>query len=152
MDRSHIAAIVERALGQLIAEQPALFDLDVTERALSHHLAIYLAAIVPGGYDVDVEYNRHGAVPKRLNLPPRDALDRELRATTVFPDILVHNRSTDKDNLLVLELKKPGESLEYDELKLRAFRDQLGYEHTAHVIVGRDARGQIIREVIWSDG
>ena len=136
----------------MIAGQPSLLKLDVTERALSHHLAIYLAANVPAGYDVDVEYNRHGAVPKRLNLPPRDALDRELRATTVFPDILIHKRSTDEDNLLVLELKKPGESLEYDELKLRAFREQLGYQHTAHVVVGKDAKGQIIRDVVWRDG
>ena len=139
-------------MGQLIEEQATLLDLDVTERALSHHLAIYLSEIVPDGYDVDVEYNRHGATPKRLNLPPRNALDRELRATTVFPDILVHKRNTDEDNLLVLELKKPGEALEYDELKLRAFRHELGYRHTAHIIVGRDTSGQIVREIIWRDG
>src|SRR5712691_11317529 len=127
MDRNEVNTILERALTRLIDEQSALLDLEVTERSLSHHLAIYLSELVPNGYDVDVEYNRHGAVPKRLNLPPRDALDRELRATTVFPDILVHKRNTDKYNLLVLELKKPGEPLDYDELKLRAFREQLGY-------------------------
>ncbi len=134
----------------LIAEQPALLDLDVTERALSHHLAGYIAQLVPPEYDVDVEYNRHGGDPKRLNLPPRRARDRELRATTVFPDILVHKRNTDDHNLLVLEMKKPGENMEYDGLKLHAFRNELGYRHTAHVVIGRE-KGDTVREIIWVD-
>ena len=151
MNREEISAVIEKALDQLIAEQPTLLDLNVTERALSHYLAIYIAPLVPPGYDVNIEYNRHGGDPKRLNLPPRDALDRELRATTVFPDILVHKRNTDKENLLVLEMKKPGEDMAYDEIKLRAFRNQLGYLHGAHIVIGR-SNGSIIRNVIWVDG
>ena len=151
MDRTSVAAIVDTALCRLIEEQPELLELGVTERALSHHLARYLAHLVPAGYDVDVEYNRHGEDPKRLNLPPRRALDRELRATTVFPDILIHKRNTDERNLLVLEMKKPGEGLEYDEIKLRAFRAELGYTHAAHIILGKD-NGHVIRSVIWIDG
>ncbi len=102
MDRSEISAIVEKAIDRFVEEQSALLDLDVTERALSHHLAICLAALVPGTYDVDVEHNRHFDDPKRVWLPPRKVLDRELRATTVSPDIIVHQRNTDKNNLLVL--------------------------------------------------
>jgi hypothetical protein len=150
MDRAEISTVVERALDALIAEQPALLELDVTERALSHHLALYISRLVPAEYDVDVEYNRHGVDPKRLELPPRNALDRELRATTVFPDILVHKRNTDDHNLLVLEMKKPGEDMEYDGLKLRAFRRELRYRHTAHVVLGRN-NGDTVREIIWVD-
>jgi hypothetical protein len=150
MDRAEISAVVDEALDSLITEQPALLDLDVTERALSHHLALYISRLVPAEYDVDVEYNRHGVDPKRLELPPRDALDRELRATTVFPDILVHKRNADDHNLLVLEMKKPGEDMEYDKLKLRAFRRELGYRHTAHVVLGRN-NGDTVREIIWVD-
>lgn len=151
MNRTSVAAIVDTALSRLIKEQPELLELGVTERALSHHLACYLAHLVPVGYDVDVEYNRHGEDPKRLSLPPRHALDRELRATTVFPDIVIHMRNTDKRNLLVLEMKKPGEGLEYDELKLKAFRTELGYVHAAHIILGKD-NGTVIRSVVWVDG
>jgi hypothetical protein len=100
---------------------------------------------------VDVEYNRHIDDPKRLQLPRRDALDDEVRATTVFPDIVVHLRGTDDHNLLVLEVKKPGESLEYDERKLRAFREELSYHHAAHVILGRNVNDDLVREVIWID-
>ena len=52
----------------------------------------------------------------------------------------------------MLELKKPSENLDYDQLKLAAFRNELGYVHTAHVILGRGPNGQIIREIRWVDG
>ncbi len=58
MDRASIAAIVDRALTELIDEQPELLDLGVTERALSHHLANYIAKAIDWAYHVDVEYNR----------------------------------------------------------------------------------------------
>ena len=96
--------------------------------------------------------NRHFGDPKRLNLPPRQALDREVRATTVFPDILVHERNTDANHLIVLELKKPGEDTAYDELKLRAFRNELGYRNTAHVILGLTANNALVRDIRWVDG
>src|ERR671914_824102 len=102
--RAEITELVESAVTRLVKEQPELLELDVTERALSPHLAIYLAQRMPPSFDVDVEYNRNGADPKRLQLPRRQALDYELRATTVFPDMLVRRRNTDDANLLVLEL------------------------------------------------
>ena len=111
-----------------------------------------LSPIIRPPLTVDCEYNRHFSDPKRLNLPPRDAFDRDIRATTVFPDILVHERSSDERNFVVLEMKKLGEDIAYDELKLRAFRQELGYRHTAHVILGRNADGEIIRDVMWVDG
>jgi hypothetical protein len=150
MDRDNIVIVLEKAIDYLIINQAALLDLDVTERALSHYLAIYIAQLIPDVYDVDVEYNRHGGDPKRLNLPPRQALDREVRATTVFPDIVVHRRNTDDENLLVIEVKKPGEDTAYDHLKLQAFRNELGYRNAAHVILGR-AGGCVVREIIWID-
>jgi hypothetical protein len=154
MTREEAAALVNSAIDQLIRNDSALLDLDVTERSLSHRLAHYMALskAIRAPLTVDCEYNRHFGDPKRLKLPPRDALDREIRATTVFPDILVHERNTDANNLIVLELKKPGENIAYDELKLRAFRDELGYAHTAHVVLGRAANGTIICEVMWIDG
>jgi hypothetical protein len=151
MNRAQATEIVEWALMQLVQEQSELLALNVTERALSHHLAIYISQRVPG-FDTDVEYNRHGPNVKQLSLPPRDALDREIRATTVFPDILVHKRNSNKHNLLVLEVKKPREPIAYDELKLRAFRNELGYLHTGHVILGRGGEGNIVRELLWVDG
>ena len=151
MDRAQITDLVIEALETLVNEQPELLDLRVTERALSHHLACYIAALTPDELDVDIEYNRHGNLPKRLDLPPRIAVHDEIRATTVFPDIIVHERATDDNNLLVLELKKPGGDLEYDELKLHAFRDTLGYRHAGHVVLGLNQDQKVVRELIWID-
>jgi len=133
MTRDEANTLVNSAIDQLVQHDSALLDLDVTERSLSHQLAHYMAltASVQPPLTVDCEYNRHFGDPKRLRLPLRKAIDREIRATTVFPDILVHERNTDANNLIVLELKKPGENIAYDELKLRAFREELGYAHTA---------------------
>ena len=154
MTREEATALVNSAIDQLLQHDSALLALDVTERSLSYRLAHYMALseIVRPPLTVDCEYNRHFGDPKRLKLPPRKALDREIRATTVFPDILVHERNTDANNLVVLELKKPGEDIAYDELKLRAFREELNYLHTAHVILGYAADGKLVREVAWIDG
>jgi hypothetical protein len=152
MTRDEADALVNSAIDSLVEREQAILDLDVTERALAHQLARYMSEKVQPPLSVDCEYNRHFDVPKRLILPPRTALDRELRATTVFPDIIVHERNTDAHNLLVLELKKPGEAIEYDALKLCAFRTELGYLHTAHVILGRGSDGVLVRRVEWVDG
>ena len=151
MTRDDATTLVDRAIDRLLAQDAALLDLNVTERALAHQLAHYMAESVIAPLCVDCEYNRHLGDPKRLNLPPRRALDREIRATTVFPDIIVHERNTDVSNFVVLELKKPGEDLAYDHLKLRAFREELGYQHAAHLILGYDGQGNLVRELSWVD-
>jgi hypothetical protein len=152
MTREEATALVCQSIDDLVAREPQLLDLDVSERALSHHLALCIAHRVSPPFCVDCEYNRHHRDPKRLNLPPREALDREIRATTVFPDIIVHQRGTDAHNLVVLELKKPGEATDYDELKLLAFLRELGYRHAGHIILGRAADGNLVRELRWVDG
>jgi len=153
MNRETIENLVNQAIALLVENEPQLLDLNVTERALSHHLARYLGELVPEGFNVDCEYNRHFDDPKRLDLKhlkPRQAKDREIRATTVFPDIILHKRDSDTDNLLVLEMKKPGEKLGYDKAKLLAFRRELGYIYTAHVILGHQ-NGELIKKLIFVD-
>jgi hypothetical protein len=149
MNRSQISKVLECALTSLMHNEFDLFYLDVNERTLSYQLARYLTDLVPNGFSVDCEYNRHFDHVKRLDLPPRTALESECRATTVFPDIVVHKRNSDDNNLLVLELKKPGEDTDYDERKLLAFVKQFGYKHAAHVILGLARNGDIVREVKW---
>lgn len=152
MDRESADRLVRAAIERLIAEQPELLSLDVSERSLTHHLANYIAASVGDGLNVDIEYNRHHSDPKRLKLSHRRSTDHELRATTVFPDIVVHQRDSDRRNMIVLEVKKLGESLEYDQLKLEGFRDQLGYENAGHVVVGAASAGNPVFELTWLEG
>ena len=154
MGRGDASRIVNDAIGRLINEQPELIDIDVSERALCHHLANYIREFAPRELTVDVEYNRHHELPKTLPLPPRKPKAWDLMAVTVFPDIIVHVRETDDYNNIVLEVKKPGVSAEdwdFDRKKLEAFRSVLEYEHCAHVVLGRNASGDIVRDVTWLD-
>ena len=155
--REEADSIVRDCVALLAQDQPELLDLDVSERALSHQLAIYLRERFSQTLAVDCEYNRHQAEPKRLMLPSRTALDYELSATTAFPDIIVHKRATDDFNILVLELKKPGQSSRHDEAmlhdkrKLCAFRRDLHYVHCGFLILGRNASGSLENNLTWMD-
>lgn len=151
MDRETADRVVNQAIDILIEKDRDLLTLGVTKRALSHCLAHYLSLSesIERPLVVDCEYNRHLEDVKRLHLPPRETTDRELKATTVFPDIIIHQRNTDANNFVVLELKKPHEDIEYDEHKLRAFKQELGYLHAAHVILGCDNKGAIVKEIKW---
>lgn len=91
---------------------------------------------------MDCEYNRDRHDPKRLDLPPRhDISSDDLHAKTVFPDIIIHHRGTD-ENFVVIEVKKSSnpEGDEWDLRKLKAFKEQLGYQMAIFVYfrTGRD--------------
>ena len=65
---------------------------------------------------------------------------------SVAPDIVVHRRQVDEDNLLVIELKKDTnkEDPRYDDLKLTQFtqRDDYHYELGAAVVAMDDLPGK----------
>jgi hypothetical protein len=137
MNQDEVKWLVVLAVERLKEKDGHLLEFDVSERALTHRLANYLEELFGEEWHVDVEYNRHFDDPKKLNLRPRTTFDDDTTARTVFPDIVIHKRGTDDSNLLVLEIKKVdrGEDFDYDADKLRAFRKELGYIHTAHVIL-----------------
>ncbi len=149
MTREEAASLLNKSIDLLVQHDSILLEVDVTERALSHQLARYMAFNVQPPLSVDCEYNRHAYDPKRLELPHRDASESDIRARTVFPDIIVHERQSDDQNLLVVEVKKPGEDLWYDTLKLRAFQRELGYRHAAHLILGLDGHDEVTKAILW---
>jgi hypothetical protein len=135
MNQQEIETLVNSAINQLIKEQPELLEYDVSERALTHHLANYIAQRFTN-YHIDVEYNRLGkSASKYLDLPLQN-IDGKPTRRRVFPDIVVHRRNS-IDNLLVIEVKKYTSrlsALEHDKQKLKEFRKQLGYDYAMHVI------------------
>jgi len=127
-----------------------------SERAIAYRLAFYLETElrrVPlvgdyGPLTVDCEYNRHLAEGKSLAAEAaeeikqivKQARKKELEENddgfyvfSVAPDILVHQRRTDANNILVVEIKKRSnpETDKYDRLKLELFtspkEDERGY-------------------------
>ncbi len=116
---------VSEALRTLLSRDARLLEYDAAERAIAAKLACYMAPLFPE-HDVDVEYNRHGLDPKSLELPPNCEGGGE---KLVIPDIIVHRRGLDTDNLLVVEIKKETnrESRACDLAKIHAMKKQLGY-------------------------
>lgn len=125
-----------KAIAQLCDKERFLLVNDVNERSISHKLAGHLQAEFRN-WHVDCEYNRNvhsvDAIKRlRFKLPKPSADDTEAR--TVYPDIVVHRRGTDK-NLLAVEIKKSTSSIDrnHDLEKLELFIDQLGYAYGAFI-------------------
>jgi hypothetical protein len=77
---------------------------------------------------------------KRLRLKGEPSCTNDTNAETVYPDIIVHHRGKEKQNLLVIEAKKKSNrsQLGRDENKLRSFADELGYQYCVLVIFDVD--------------
>jgi hypothetical protein len=120
MEQQQVIEIIDYAIQQLQTNDAELLELNVSERAVMFHLGRYIREKTPVNFDVDCEYNRHLNNPKQLcYLKDELGVPQEC---SVFPDILIHRRNSDEDNILVMELKKAGENLEADRRKLNAFK------------------------------
>ncbi len=124
-----IAEKVVSALRSLFSTDSFLLESDAHERSISHRLALHLTPLFQE-YDVDCEYNRDKHDPKVVDLPAICTSQSTTDGSYVFPDIIVHHRNTD-NNLLVIEIKKSTSSVSErcDIEKLKAFRQQLRYQH-----------------------
>lgn len=145
-----VHAALNEAIELLFKIDHYLLDADASERSLSHRLAVHMIDRFPN-YDIDCEYNRDGFDVKKLTLSARNVSDNDVDAVTVFPDIIVHKRGDQNNNLLVIEIKKASSlvSHDYDIEKLQAFKDELNYTFAAHVVVGFLKNGQLIKDVKW---
>jgi len=133
MEREEVVNALESALRQLKDKDSHLLENDLSERCIAARLAMYLQPLFPE-HAVDVEYNRQGDIPKRLGLPDECANYRNRDGESLaVPDVIVHRRGPDGPNVLVVELKKTSnrEGPACDQLRIRAFREQLRYEFGA---------------------
>ena len=114
--------LLETALKKLFKQDAYLLSNGASERSVSHKLAEYLQELFPD-YNVDCEYNRHGIDKKYLqNINECRDSDSNL----VLPDILIHIRGNDDNNLIVIEMKTSNESEKCDIKKLELFISQEG--------------------------
>lgn len=115
----------------------SLLTRDVHEQSVGARLAYHLQALFPD-HDVDVEYNRHEADPKRLEIDPKCAnKTNDEGETLVRPDVIVHQRGHDFSNLLVLEIKKEGndEGTDCDVQRIMAFVQDETFDYTCGAVV-----------------
>ena len=137
MTQENIQKKLYTALNQLSKNDLWLLRKNLNERTIAHKLAEYLQQIFPD-YHVDCEYNRD--VEQSSGLKKITILKERYEAikdkvvdglsidVSVFPDIIIHRRGTNKFNLLVVELKKSKNTdsvaRAFDIEKLHSFTDQ----------------------------
>lgn len=127
MEPWHLQALLARAVHETYDEDQHLIEADIREEALVFRIAHRLANWIErpdSPLHVDVEYNLR-------------YLDGQLRPkygvtgdSHVTPDLIVHTRGSDTQNLLVAEAKKvqpTDDMLSRSVEQLRDFRSELHY-------------------------
>ena len=133
MARDNVVSRLHSAYRALLDGDRALLEVDANERSLTHKLAEHLQAEFLD-WNVDCEYNRNGALPKRLRGVEESVSTNDTDGKTVFPDIIVHRRKT-ASNLMVIEAKKSSTAgSSTDKEKLRAYKAEHGYQFAFAVV------------------
>jgi len=151
------------ALQMLVKKDSHLLTVDANERSITHRLAVYLEGLFPG-WDVDCEYNRNLETVKRLSVFKKHIDNDNDHGSSVFPDIIIHHRGPNGENLVVIEAKKSSnpsrhmdDTCKCDRCKLKCLKDELGYQFAYFLEIpvkerfadlNSDAVPQIIEEVL----
>lgn len=126
---------------QLISSRPKKYNdtiginHHVGERAIVFRFAYYLQQILDehniyADYNLDCEYNRNGSKSKQII-----SLDKN-----VYPDLIIHQRRINDNNLLVMEFKTYWNKDQNEDIKkIKAFineRDGYNYKYGIAVLIG----------------
>ena len=136
---TEINTLVEQALDTMLETSDSwLLKNNLSEQSISHRIALHLDPLFVD-HNVDCEYN--GDIDRQNNkkvisilktelqsfglLRDKEAtdLEKEFTSRAVFPDIIIHERGSNNENLCVIEVKKNTSSVnyEYDYIKLRSY-------------------------------
>lgn len=141
-----IERIINKSLDQLYSKDEELFINELCERSIAYKFGLYFSQFMQEekpGYDIDMEYNRHKAGEKVLPCKPNGTI----------PDLIVHKRNTDENNLLVIEFKKWKKNytikrlIKDDITKLKEFVDRQGeysYSYGASILFTKERKDVII--------
>lgn len=114
-------------------------DIHLSERSIVFRYGLYLQDRIKNtifeDYNIDCEYNRNIDLEKKYH-------DNNGKVLGCYPDIIIHKRGTNGDNLLVIEIKTWwNTNTEHDEDKLRDLTKQTSdyrYEYGLSITLGKD--------------
>lgn len=92
--------LIRTALSLLYKNDKYLIDIRTNERCIVFRFGYYFQTLLSmhreyKEYDLDLEYNRDGEDPKKtIN-----------HQNGIYPDVILHKRGNNNDNLLVMEFK-----------------------------------------------
>lgn len=123
---------IKHCIEKIYEDDSDLFDRNNYEVTISSKLAQYLF-IDFKEYDVDCEYNKHINQEKRVK-----ELNQNIR-----PDIIIHRRDIDEDNLVYIEIKtdhnRESRTRDYDKIKaMTKQKGEYGYSLGLFIDFNRD--------------
>lgn len=145
-----ILSLIKASLNDFYIYDSELFnypteDAAVCERSMVFHIGTYIKKRIEctsfDCFNVDVEYNRNFDHPKSMY---KETLEKTIQKNT-YPDLIIHKRKSNKNNLLIVEFKK-GESAARkgeidDREKLEYFTNENGpykYQYGLWVILYKE--------------
>lgn len=157
MNIEEIKENVESSVKSFMKEDAFLLENNLNERTLTHRLACHLEKRF-SNYNVDCEYNRMwnkdkgGHIKKEIQAENIQSDDD--KGTTVFPDIVIHNREGNERNLLVIEVKKNGNATDSntkkDKKKIEKYcTGDLRYECGLFLLIAEQPRFEWFKENVW---
>ena len=128
MDTLDILAALDQSVTLLLRNDSTLLTRAINERAVSSRLADYMRGLFVG-FHVDADYNGDMDKPndeKALSIAKNRLEEIGYKVNKdntyrIYPDIIVHERGTNENNLVVIEVKKDSSQKvykEYDLIKL----------------------------------
>lgn len=135
MTSERFLEILHQSMINLSGENPGLKlsrDLRICERSICFRIGHLLAMKVEPEFFVDSEYNLDLSVDERKSLPNTGKTGR------VFPDLIVHKRTPNKEeNFAVIEVKFLNDTVGIADAKVRIkkFRDKYGYKFGAVIAI-----------------
>lgn len=121
LSKDEIEGKIKASLLKLRKQDKYLLDNNLNERTITYKLATYIQQEFQD-FNVDCEYNRFDDLVKKIKVPKSNVNWDDTEARTVFPDIIIHKRGKQENNLLVIEIKKSSnsDSGDIDRMKLKA--------------------------------
>jgi hypothetical protein len=118
MTDAEVQAAIQRAIQNVVAEEPVLEFTAVHEGSTAHRLGVNMELLFPE-WNIDCEYDRDGQVRKALDRIAE--CDEQRRTDFILPDIIVHRRRRRgrENNLLVIEMKRNAAHDRCDWMKLQ---------------------------------
>ncbi len=140
MEVANIKEKVNIALDILYSNDYYLIENNLHEQSISHKLAEYLQILFKE-YNIDCEFNR------RETTDVKKATLSDNEEHIIKPDIIIHKRGTQRDNLLIIEIKKGIENeVNNDIEKLKSMTgDGYGYKLGLFLELYRDKQNTIER-------
>ncbi len=162
-----ILANIDRAIYSLLENDRSILERGLNERILSNRLSDYLRPFF-FDYDVDSEYNGDIEKPndrKALDIARNRLIEIGYKPNVqnnykLSPDIIIHKRGTNNDNLVVIEVKKdisPENDKKYDLIKLEHLTinylgNHYNYKIGIAIILGTGAEAGNFTKKIYQDG